>query len=168
MKKLLTILLFFSCVICKAQDSVMTNIPDTAKLTLSKVYSDVKSGIQGLAQALKVPANHVYSILVKQQTSNAIAYLTLILIFVIFSIVTYRLSRANYKAHLKYCKESQGDDDPDIGDSSFSVVAVILSIISGITFITSVVQITCYYNQIIIGFINPEYGAIKEIMSFIK
>lgn len=40
---------------------------DSTSITFTKVYNDVKEGINGLAIALKEPAEHVYKIFVKQQ-----------------------------------------------------------------------------------------------------
>ncbi len=169
MKKVLLLIITTGFIITTYSQKIDTlPIPDTAKLTLSKVYSDVKSGLIGLSESLKVPATHVYKILVKQQLANSISYLSLVLIFVICSIVLYRLSSKNYNAHLKYCLEKQNDKDPDIWDSTFSIVSIVCAIMSGITFIVSIVCFCSYFNEIIVGFTNPEYGAIKEIISFVK
>lgn len=72
MKKLIIALLcILSIVAAYSQDSVLVKVPaptvvDTSKLSAKMVYDDAKEGIKGLAKALKAPAEHVYSVLIKQ------------------------------------------------------------------------------------------------------
>ena len=74
MKKVLSVIVAMVFVFVSYSQKVDSlQIPDTAKLTLSKVYSDVKSGINGLAQSLKVPATHVYEIMIRQQIAQSIS-----------------------------------------------------------------------------------------------
>ena len=118
-------------------------------LTFLKVYEDVKGGILGLAEALKTPAEHVYEVLVKQQVINAWSGL----IFIIIMLVLLFLSIRYLKAY---------NNDPDIND--LTVPVVLLIFVSILTFVALIGTGL----DILTGFFNPEYGAIKDIVDFIK
>lgn len=146
--------LFVTNFLCANANKCVLNTSDTlsksSTLTLSKVYDDVKMGLVGLSGALKVPAAHVYSILVKQQVVNSFVYLfcfiLTISIFVCFIL----------------CIKKMGDEDE--GEYLYDV----LSTVSGALLFVLVIVTLCVFCDMIIGFINPEYGAIKYIMNFIK
>ena len=171
MKKiLLSIVLVMSlCSISYAQiDSVLSNVPDTSKLTLNKVYTDVKEGINGLAQSLKVPAAHVYEVLVKQQVANSITNICLVLFLLISCLLCGRYASITYKAHLVLYKQAGHNSNPDLDDTAKGILSCVLTVISVILGISTVFTFCVYMQETVIGFINPEYGAIKEIISFIK
>lgn len=158
MKKYLLLSFLLISSFCFAQKDT-TALSDTAKLTISKVYSDVKSGLQGLAQALKVPANHVYSVVIRQQTTGAISDLVFIVIFVILSFVLYKVAMKMYKA---VTADGAKNSDDAIGVMIFTFV------LCGISTLISICSFWSDYSTIVRGFVNPEYGAIKDIVSFIK
>ncbi len=130
-------------------DSTLKSI-DTASVT-NKIYNDVKSGIVGLASGLKVGAEHVYEILVKQQIVNSGIYCTL-LFFGLILIYNY-LKRYNTE------KWTESGDPTFLG-----IIRFFQLILGAILFIISIFNI----DVILTGIINPEYGAIKEILTFIK
>ena len=157
MKKLF---LIFSVVFCSLIVSAndIAPIPDTSVITFSKVYNDVKEGIAGLATALKAPAEHVYEILVRQQYVKATVGLFILVILMVSIWVTLRY--ANYI------------DDWDSGTASsgkprYSLAVVIVGSMCSFLFLV-VFFIGDYHNDIFQGFLNPEYGAIKDIINFIK
>lgn len=145
--------------------NIVTEVVDSTKSTINKsvefvdtsstfktIYFDIKSGIAGLAAALKVTAEHVYTILVKQQVVNSIICLILGIISIIFIINWFK----KYKSDEKW--------DSDHGPTALGLVRITQIIIGFILLAISLVNI----DVIITGFINPEYGAIKEILNFIK
>jgi len=153
----------------KIPENVLKTVSDSSTLTFKEVYSDVKEGLKGLAGALKVGTEHVYEILVKQQTIDAYLFLIILipsLLLLIFSIIkllnlgwrdnTYYESNwkdyGGYKAFLK------------TQYSSKNTIFIILTICS---FILTLVGIS-NLDTIISGLLNPEYGAIKDIMNFIN
>lgn len=156
MKKLLTLLLIFISSYSFAQKDSLP-IPDTAKLTLGKVYSDMKSGIQGLATALKVPATHVYGIMIRQQTTRAISDLIFDLAFILLSIILYKVGIKMYRG----IKDVKSTDEQD-------GIMVFTFILCGVSIFIAVCSFWNDYSGIVAGFFNPEYGAIKEIISFVK
>lgn len=133
-------------------------IPDSTKLTAKEVYEDIKAGITGLATALKTPAEHVYAILCKQQIVKAVIGIFMFLIPLIFIICSLR-----YGSFVVDWDEWIIKD----GRSQFSPVIFFTCGIIGIIFMI-IFFIGGYHLDILQGFINPEYGAIKDIANFIK
>lgn len=131
------------------QDSIKIPIPDSTKLTVGKVYTDVKAGIEGLAKGLKVGAEAVFAILVKQQIVYAITY-CILLIAVIISWICY-------KKFWKYA------DENDWSEGHF-IIVVVWTLIN----FAGTIAVICTIGDIVTGFINPQYGAIKDIFEFIK
>jgi hypothetical protein len=116
------------------------------------IYTDIKDGIAALASGLKVGAEHVYTILVKQQIVKAITWLILFILSII--LIVNWLNKYN-------SKEIWADDDEPTG---LGVVRV-MQILAGICiFILSMINI----DTIITGFVNPEYGAIETIIDIVK
>lgn len=154
MKKLLFILtLVASCFVSNAQDTPHSILPDTSKLTVAKVYGDVKEGLKGLGQALKVGSEHVYVVLVRQQIVNACTWCLLLLFcFVtIFPMIWY----------VKYlCRDDVDCDDLFAVTALCVILCICWAIMAGVAI--------SHTADILTGFINPEYGAIKDIFEFIK
>lgn len=121
--------------------------------TFKQIYSDVKSGITGLAAALKIGAEHVYMVLVRQQIANAITYLLITLLFITIPLFYFKKL---YEWASKNSKESEG-----FSYFGFCIVTIVPLIIGVILFCVNM-------NEIIMGFVNPEYGAIQEIIHFVK
>jgi hypothetical protein len=154
MKNILLIALagLLSIQLSATTDSLKLNkdpIPDTSQITLTKVYNDVKSGLNGLEEALKVGSEHVYGVLIKQQLVTAISYLILVILLLIACPFSVKLE-----------KKWRAEHD-DFGDGPACLVPIIVNI-------TTVIVIFITITDIITGFINPEYGALKDIMNFIK
>ena len=109
------------------------------------LYQDVKEGLSGLATGLKVGVEHVYIVLVKQQIVNSITW---VIIYLLFIFIWYLFVKNwNYLA-----KET---DD---------VVNIIGSVVLTIILIALVFTL----NKTVMGFVNPEYGAIKDIINFVS
>lgn len=167
MKKVLTVIIAMSFLFVSYAQKT-DSLPDTAKLTLTKVYADVKAGISGLAQSLKVPATHVYEILVRQQVTYSIINILMVLGLFICCLLTARYAKITYKGHLALYKLRTDRTDADIEDTPKGVLSVILAVISIILGGAGVIVLCTTMQETVIGFTNPEYGAIKEIISFVK
>lgn len=135
-------------------------IPDSASLSFSKIYTDVKTGISALASSLKVGAEHVYEILVMQQIVNSIIFLILLLLAPIFLTLSYKFwGKTKWESTSSY-------SGPDLtGGRLTDVIYFIIFGVSG--FILLGVGLT-HLDVIVMGLINPEYGAIKDIISIVK
>lgn len=128
---------------------------DTTALTAREVYTDAKEGIAGLAKALKAPAEHVYTILVKQQIVNAIVNFLIPLVMFIFAVWGIR----RYYLTPKDRRWSGGD-----GISSQDVFNITVWCLG----IAAITLLCANLPSIVLGFVNPEYGAIKDIFEFVK
>lgn len=136
----------------------IVKIDSTEQLTMLKVYEDVKAGINGLAASLKAPAEHVYMILIKQQYVKA--WIGVIMVFLTILFIGLAIKFAYNIADWEDGTAFEGKSPSSIG---FFTVFTILSIL----FLVAT-MISGYPTDIIQGFINPEYGAIKDIIDFVK
>lgn len=132
-----------------AQDTSIKKLTDSGQVTFSKVYNDVKGALVGLGAALKVGAEHVYGIFIKQQIINAIVWSV---IFILMAIILLK------SLHIM-CKEIDWNEV-----QVKTVMALVFTIFSTI----GVIVCLCHTDVIVTGFCNPEYGAIQEIMDKIK
>jgi len=118
---------------------------------IDKYGSKVSAAIIAIAKELKQPVEHVYVILVRQQIVKSIADLFLF-------IVTIVLSYISIKSMIHPKADWQRDGN------IYSIGGVILAIISVIILIMSLIN----FNEMVTGFVNPEYGALNDIVGFIK
>jgi len=142
-------------------DSAVTNVLAEADTIVSTVdtsslyrtiYNDAKAGLKGLASALSVGVEHVYIVLVKQQVVKAIQWIILGLIPMILFIV---FGKPIWRWAAKNAQESDG----------FSIF------LAGIFFVTTFISMIVgifHIDVIITGFVNPEYGAMEQIMEWAK
>ena len=114
------------------------------------IYTDIKTGISALASGLKVGAEHVYEVLIKQQLVDAIVWL----IFLIASILFL-------KTTIKYAMKAIEKNKPSEGEALMTFFGNLLAII---LFIIGLFHI----DVIVTGFVNPEYGAIETIIDIVK
>lgn len=163
-------LLAFTTLTLNAQNSVekvtksITNVVDSAKTatvnginfvdtssTFKNIYKDVKSGITGLAEGLKVGAEHVYIILVKQQVVKAVSWLIYFILLILLGFILYELGVKLFS----YCDE----DNPAL---------FLYSVFIGGGYLALVIVGILNLDVIVSGIINPEYGAIMDIINFVK
>jgi len=129
------------------------SVVDTSS-NFKNIYNDLKGGVAAIAQSLKIGAEHVFIVLVKQQVVNAIVYLVLALIGIILAFAAYR-----QWGLIKY--NAKGDSIAEVRPVVFSVIFCVLSFILLIITIFNI-------DTIIMGFVNPEYGAIQDIIKFVR
>ena len=117
-----------------------------------KVYSDIKNVVSELSETLKVGSEHVYKTMIKQQKVKVYYGFLILILFILFLCL--------FIWSLK--KSSSFDYD----DKSFFIESAIVSgVISSILLIVFCVS-SC--PNIIQGIVNPEYGAIKDIMDLVN
>jgi hypothetical protein len=139
------------------------------KSTSMVIYEDMKEVISGMAAALKVGSEHVYKVLVKQQVVYALIYLITFIFFgILFTISAFNLSKLGWSDISYYESDwkNRGGYDAYL-KNSFSAknfIFIITGLVGLIGFIIGFSNI----DVIITGFLNPEYGAIKEIIKFIR
>ena len=158
-----TILLFFSIFITttifsqEIVDAKKTEISNNVVDVVNTVFDKTTEAITQLASALKVPAEHVYTILIKQQLvqslSSLLGSIFVILLGLLIAKFTYR--DWNNKNKQWRIRNDRSDDYNYWGLSDGGWIFLV-----SLGFLIS-------FNNIITGFINPEYGAIKDIMNFL-
>lgn len=128
----------------------VVNTVDTASL-YKQVYGDFKTALVGIADALKVGVEHVYIVLVKQQLVKSIVGVLSIITFIV-------LIGFSIKPFTKW-----GDNHNKSSDGASWAVLIMGYIVIGIIFL-----ICIDLTEIVTGFVNPEYGAMKEIMEWVS
>ena len=124
--------------------SVVTTVYKDAKSLAPKIESSIKS----LAKGLKVGAESVWDILVKQQLVWSLS----ILLGVIATIISW--------IHFWYrygiaCENDWGRN----GSANYEVTCIMTALIA----ISGSVLSVMHFNTMLTGFINPEFGAMKNI-----
>ena len=135
-------------------DTIPKVPPDSLQLTYKQVYSDIKSGISAIADGLKVGSEHVYEVLVKQQVVQAWTWLLLLMISFVLIIPFFKIGNLVRKG-------TENFYDKEFPRAAYYIV------LGGCIFSFIIVSV-CKLDIIIGGFINPEYGAIHEILHVIK
>jgi hypothetical protein len=144
-------------------------VGEMVKEATSELYDGVATAVKDIANALKVPAAHVYSVLVKQQAVQSITYL-LILLFVLVLSLSLGLSglfseNVNVTIYDTYCSDQKRVKKELIGKSDTNIAKMI---IGGVLMLGFIIGLLACGKTIVTGFVNPEYGAMMEIMNFVK
>ena len=161
MKKLFLLsILIFTFAVGSAQDSlaVKSVIPPIVADQVNQVVDNVSNKVVALAEALKVPAEKVFVVMVKQQFISALSEsLVLGIFFILFllSILTlFNKNSHDYNYHGEF---------RDLNARGY--ITVILSVIFGLIL---TINLFTSSDAILTGFFNPEYGAIQDIIEMIK
>ena len=161
MKKLFLLsILIFTFAVGSAQDSlaVKSVIPPTVADQVNQVVDNVSNKVVALAEALKVPAEKVFIVMVKQQFIVALSESFSLSIFFIFFLLSI-LTLLNKNSH----EYNFNDEFRDFNVRGY--ITLILSVIFGIIF---TVNLFTSSDAILTGFFNPEYGAIQDIVEMVK
>ena len=129
------------------------NIIDTSG-NFAAIYNDLKDGVVALGSALKVGTEHVYTVLVKQQVVNAVVYLTLGILSLIFLLVTYK----------QWGKIEVDDQTDEIKGARPIALTIIFGLMSVACFAFFIFNI----HDVAMGLLNPEYGAMKDVIEFVQ
>jgi hypothetical protein len=177
MKKLLILFTLFFGFMFKSQSADLSTIVDSTKQVLTdmkgsvkatineidtsstfkEMYSDLKHGIIALASSLKVSAEHVYYVLVRQQFVKGVECLFILIIG--FLLILNWLKK--YKDdNEKWVKYSGGDAGP----SGLGLFRILHIIVAGVFFFIGIFNIDLIFT----GIINPEYGAIQDVIKMVQ
>lgn len=127
---------------------VVGTVYQDAKEGASAIYPDVKSAIISIGKAIGVAAEHVYGVLVKKYFVIGVKELCIFiggLIMLLIGCIYWR----------KYSK--------DATPISYGLLMPLTLIIVGL-----VIVIKTDYDGMLMGLINPEYGAINYILEYTK
>lgn len=120
------------------------------------IYSDLKDGVVALGQSLKVGAEHVYKVLVKQQIVKAVVFIFVFLVSLITGILCYK-----QWGKIETVEERYQTSVKEVRPFVFTIVFGLISFITFLVFIFNV-------DTMIMGFVNPEYGAIQDVIHFVQ
>lgn len=147
----------------KAKDvtTEITNQIVSKEPNATVVYMTEK--LQQFVESLKVPAEKVFSILVAKQKIDAYT----ILIFLILGILSLLIAFSQFK-HAQWGTGTSFYDSDDKESrywkgylwNNHTTIFLICIIFGGISTLASLILLP----EMLSGFLNPEYGAIKEIM----
>lgn len=128
--------------------TAISTVYNDSKTTVSELAPEVKKAIISIAQSLGVAAEHVYTVLVKKFVVDGVTQLIPFLIGLVLLVLGWiKLD--------KYIKQT-----PAI---NWHILYPILLLIVGI-----VCLVTVNYQTMLLGLINPEYGAISYILEYSK
>jgi hypothetical protein len=128
--------------------AVVSTLYTDAKNGASGIYPDVKSAVKSIGKAIGVAAEHVYGVLVKKYFVLGIKE-ALIFISGVIMIIT----------GVFYWRKYTKDDAP----ITYGLLMPIILLFFGIG---TVINID--YDSMLMGIINPEYGAINYILEYTK
>ena len=128
--------------------TVVGTVYEDAKSGFSNLYPDIKSAVMSIARGIGVAAEHVYTVLVKKYFVLGIQEFCIMLcgIFtIIFGLIGWKKSTP-------------------IGQPiTYRVIMPLVFIITGVCVLCNV-----DYDNMFMGIINPEYGAINYILDYAK
>lgn len=172
MKKLIVLSLLLTALLCNVINAQSTSkenvIPSTeqslsianqsvqiteAERIVDKYIDKTSEILTGFAEKLKVPVEHVYSVLVKQQRVYGIE---IIIAFIVTTILLYFSVKINYN----FIQKHEGEFMPN-GEFLVWLLVIVSAILVIISFVMLLVNG-------LPGLINPEYGAMKDILSLIN
>jgi hypothetical protein len=127
---------------------VISTIYGDSKELAGNLYPEVKSAVIAIAKAIGVAAEHVYTVLVKKFVVDAIVQLLPFLLgLLLIGIAWFKMS-GYFKAHEKI---------------EWHILYPCTLLVAGI------VALSCVdYNVMVIGLVNPEYGALNYILEYSK
>lgn len=114
------------------------------------IYGDMKTAIAAIAKSLGIATEDVFEVLIRQQVVNSIIYVIVGVFAIILIIATYKIAMRI--------------EDPNTNkEQIFLGFTIVFGFIGIICFVIFMVN----FQAMLTGFVNPEYGAIKEIMSWL-
>lgn len=128
--------------------SITSTLYGDGKDAITSLYPDIRSAVVAIGQAIGVAAEHVYTVLVKKFVVDAIVQLLPFLLgLLLIGIAWFKMS-GYFKAHEKI---------------EWHILYPCTLLVAGI------VALSCVdYNVMVMGLVNPEYGALNYILEYSK
>lgn len=128
--------------------SITTTLYGDGKDAITTLYPDIRSALVAIGKAIGVAAEHVYNVLVKKFVVDGIVQLLPFLLGIILIIISW----VKFGRYFKYYHRPEWH------------------ILYPITLLTIGVIILFHvnYNVMIMGLVNPEYGALNYILEYSK
>lgn len=128
--------------------AVVSTVYQDAKSGAASIYPDVKSAVVSIGKAIGVAAEHVYGVLVKKYFVLGVKEACVF----VAGLFTFLIGMLYWR---KYTKNAQ--------PVTYGIILPILLFCIGLGTIFSV-----DYDAMLMGIINPEYGAINYILEYTK
>jgi len=126
----------------------VSTVYNDGKELLGDVYPDVRSAIIQIGKAIGVAAEHVYTVLVKKYVVEGIKYL----IILAGGIILLIIGGVSISKHIKAGKRL-----------TYVLIMPSLCLVVGLIMVTKV-----DYDAMLMGLVNPEWGAINYILEYSK
>lgn len=139
--------------------SVVETAYKDAKSTVEYITPKIEKAVQELADGLAVGATELFEILVLQQVVFAIVYTLILILSILFCTAFFKEIRK-----LKFNDSNSGVDIAD--KKSITLQSSILSTFYLVGASITAVIVLSNLVTIVMGFVNPEYGAIMEILNY--
>ncbi len=123
-----------------------TKVVEKAYSIAEQTSPKIEKALKSLGSSLQVTANRVWDILVKQQLVLSIGYLVLFL--------TTMFCWCHFWFRYEQGRKNQW------GDGSYELACIITFALA----VTGTIVNVYTFNSILMGFINPEFGAMKTII----
>lgn len=133
--------------------SITTTLYGDGKDAITSLYPDIKSAVIAIGQAIGIAAEHVYTVLVKKFVVDGVVQL------LPFLFGLFLLGVGWYKTHHYFKKEYVEQEGKIKWNFLYPTVLVMIGII---------ILCNVNYNVMVMGLINPEFGAINYILDFTK
>jgi hypothetical protein len=128
--------------------SITSTLYGDGKDAVTALYPDVKSAVVAIGKAIGVAAEHVYTVLVKKFVVDGIVQLLPFLLgLLLIGFGWYKLS--------KYLQTHEAIE--------WRILYPVFLVIYGIIALCNV-----DYNTMVMGLVNPEYGALNYILEYSK
>ena len=163
MKKIILLLTFVAMTAFSfSQEDTSELVTDSNVEKLVDKYSaKLEASIISLAETLKQPAEYVYEVLIKQQYVKAYASIVPWIIFI--GLLPIFISLMKKGLILK--NDNYGNEHNYFYyNDSFTVITVVVGILT----IASLIAGAICLQYVIQGFINPDFGAMQDIVNMIK
>lgn len=126
--------------------SLVDTLYHDGKDVVSTIYPDVKGAIVAIAKAIGVAAEHVYVVLVKNYVVLGVKELLVFLGAILLIVFGYIGWNKKTKEHISY-----------------KIIPNVLFMLVGIFLLFEV-----DYNAMLMGLVNPEWGAINYVLEYSK
>lgn len=140
--------------------SVIGTIYDDANQIVKYLAPKVEAGLVTLAQTLKTTVAEVYEAMIRKQIAVAISYLCYGLLGLFFIYLSYRIMKLPDSKLLKV--NTFG------GTMDWKLQWIIGLIVTSVTSILLMGAFIVNFQEMVIGFYAPKYGAIQDIVKIVN
>jgi uncharacterized membrane protein (DUF373 family) len=151
------------------------------KEVVKTVYNDgkeliksetVSNAVSSIAKGLKVAVAEVWRVLTMQQVVKSVTNLCIYIVLLVLIIIGVNYAKSTYRAHLILNGYNPAEPSTarriDLDDSAKGVASVIISIITIACVIALFVFGISSMTETVTGFVNPQYGAIQEVLQAVN